>query len=507
MSEPLLGTNNNITIEIVRIERNKKYECKKYGKDYDCFYDLCSDKRHFMVNPIAKEPLCATEIEAIITNSSASKRFDYFTSGFRLIDTNGFAYSASEPLCGRLQFGRYEYIGCTIQPNSQIKAIVCFPELEENINVHKICFEYGYDDNRRTINIPVAPLGESAQQRIDLLNKQKQNEQERQRLEAEEKHKEEVLSDYNHQYKRLKNAIDRLQWLSFQRLNNALTKSEKIRLENQIMNGEFEIKTQLLKLNDNNRQEIETNLSDIMTDYRKRVVLVGDTNSTVWERLSNEGAREDLGETVFRSSWEANIARILNSKGIHWEYETTPFMLDTAPYLPDFFLDDGTIMEIKGHWDNESITKVETFMRSNTETNYLIVDHDMYHDLTQMYADKMPAWEKVQASKEKVNVVIVGLAFVPDKAVIKNLQVGDVLQMELEPNNQYDKFAIAVKTANGGMVGHIEKKFAPIYAQKLKLGMTFSLDIISVEPKIIRAKAYRTNWEKPIVHSIFNSEA
>ena len=57
------------------------------------------------------------------------------------------------------------------------------------------------------------------------------------------------------------------------------------------------------------------------------------------------------------------------------------------------------------------------------------------------------------------------------------------------------------------MVGHIEKKFAPIYAQKLKLGMTFSLDIISVEPKIIRAKAYRTNWEKPIVHSIFNSEA
>lgn len=497
IKEPIIGINGNISIEIINITVNKKYNCAKMGYT-DCQYNLCPEKKHFMLNPTTKEALCATEIELVVTNISNKKSVYCDFNKFQIVDTEGFTYNWEEQLCGILQNGKHNYFDCTIHPNSQIRAIICFPELKENIAIHKIYFTT--NENQRIV-LDIAPLSERAQRKLELLKK-------RSEVEKNQREQTESIAEVKHQFDRLKNALDKLQWLTFQRLNNALTKSEKIRLENQIMNGEFEIKTQLQKLTDTDKQEIENLLNDIMSDYRKRLVPANGNSTEVWERISNEGAREDLGETIFRSSWEANIARILNSKGIHWEYETTPFMLDTTPYLPDFFLDDGTIMEVKGHWDNESIAKVEAFMRSNPETNYLIVDHDMYPDLTQLYGDKIPNWEKVQANKEKVNVVVVGLSFVPDKSVIKNLQVGETLQMELEPNNQYDKFAIAIKTATGGMVGHIEKKFAPIYAQKLKLGMTFSLDVVSVEPKIIRAKAYRNNWEKPIIHSIFsNSEA
>lgn len=508
---PVSSNYKNITIEVVKIERNKIYDCINYG-DGDCHNEMCDNKKDFMLHPRANKPLCATEVEFIITNSSPTIPHSYSYHRFQLVDTEGFTYNG-EQQCSYLRFGRYEYFQCDINPNSRIRAIVCFPELEETIGVHKIYYEFDYDGAK--IELTIAPLSQTAQQKLDSLNeeieyyKKLQERQEKiaqlkSKLAEQEKRKAEIQEES----KRLAHGIERLENAIFQRLNNILTKNERISLENQIMNIENGIRLRLRSLGNVGFENFESQLKEIMAEYRKRLVPANGNSKEVWERISNEGARKDLGETIFRSSWEANIARILNYKGIHWEYESTSFMLDTTPYLPDFFLDDGTIMEVKGHWDNESIAKVNAFMHSNPETNYLIVDHDMYHDLTQIYADRIPNWEKVQAGKEKVNVVIVGLSFVPDKSVIKNLQVGETLQMEFEPNNQYDKFAVAVKTSTGGMVGHIEKKFAPIYAQKLKLGMTFSLDIISIEPKIIRAKAYRKNWESHIVHSILlNTEA
>lgn len=507
--EPIIGISGHLSIEIVKITLNKSYNCAKYGFT-SCKSDLCYEKKHFMVNPTTKQPLCATEVEMIMTNMGSKKSIYFDCEKFQMVDTDGFTYKSGKQICGSLQNGLYQYCDCNIQPNSFIRVIVCFPELKENVAVHKIYYDYYDKDNQNDsqISLQISPLSEKAQRKIYLLNKRKQIEEERLLEETlnwrNQQNKEQSITLLNH----LLVMLDRLREDVFHRLNNYLTKSEKINLENQIMNADFNIRKQAVSMSDTYAKEILKRLDDIMSDYRKQLIPANGDKTEVWERISNEGAREDLGETIFRSSWEANIARILNLKDIHWEYETTPFMLETIPYLPDFFLDDGTIMEIKGRWDNESIAKVEAFMRSNPETNYLIVDHDMYPDLTQMYADKIPTWEKTQAQKEKVNVVVVGLSFVPDKSVIKNLQVGETLQMEFEPNNEFDKFAIAVKTSNGGMVGHIEKKFAPIYAQKIKLGMTFSLDITSIEPKIIRAKAYRTNWEKPITHSIlFNSEA
>lgn len=58
---------------------------------------------------------------------------------------------------------------------------------------------------------------------------------------------------------------------------------------------------------------------------------------------SKDGYREDL-DYGFRSSWEANIARILNYKNINWKYESESIQLNltnekvniTPIYIPDF---------------------------------------------------------------------------------------------------------------------------------------------------------------------------
>jgi hypothetical protein len=74
------------------------------------------------------------------------------------------------------------------------------------------------------------------------------------------------------------------------------------------------------------------------------------------------GKRVDLGNIFFRSAWEANYARVLNYKNIKWEYEPTTFDLsDALTYTPDFKLEDGTFVEVKGWWQEKSKQKVDLF--------------------------------------------------------------------------------------------------------------------------------------------------
>lgn len=47
--------------------------------------------------------------------------------------------------------------------------------------------------------------------------------------------------------------------------------------------------------------------------------------------------REDLNQH-FRSTWEANFARILNYLDIDWEYEKYRIFFEDCSYLPDFYL-------------------------------------------------------------------------------------------------------------------------------------------------------------------------
>lgn len=67
------------------------------------------------------------------------------------------------------------------------------------------------------------------------------------------------------------------------------------------------------------------------------------------------------GEIDMRSSWEVKYAEWLDSEGIDWQYEPTFKLSNGKLYTPDFKLDDGTIVEIKGYFRDDAREKWELF--------------------------------------------------------------------------------------------------------------------------------------------------
>lgn len=95
----------------------------------------------------------------------------------------------------------------------------------------------------------------------------------------------------------------------------------------------------------------------------------GKPNSTNSGKRSVIGKRADLGGQFFRSGWEANVARVLNKRGIKWDYEPTVFSFlehgvkrGTVSYCPDFRW-KGTYLEIKGYLDGRGRTAIRRFKR------------------------------------------------------------------------------------------------------------------------------------------------
>jgi len=81
------------------------------------------------------------------------------------------------------------------------------------------------------------------------------------------------------------------------------------------------------------------------------------------------GKRVDLGNQYFRSKWEANVARVLNHKGIKWLYEPRVFFFGefksgTLTYCPDFYLPDQEIwLEVKGQITPKGKTAIRRFKK------------------------------------------------------------------------------------------------------------------------------------------------
>ena len=89
--------------------------------------------------------------------------------------------------------------------------------------------------------------------------------------------------------------------------------------------------------------------------------------------LFKKGFRSDLNRG-FRSAWEANFARVLNYLNINYDYENQraafkltgkegneKYKFASAIYLPDFILEDGTIIEIKGEINYRSLANIALF--------------------------------------------------------------------------------------------------------------------------------------------------
>lgn len=113
------------------------------------------------------------------------------------------------------------------------------------------------------------------------------------------------------------------------------------------------------------------------------------------------GKRSDLGNIHFRSSWEANYARLLNYYRDRfiiksWEFEPDVLDLDGITYIPDFKVTningEESYHEVKGWMDNDSKKKIEAMKSINP--SLLVIDSEKYNIIEKTYSGVIPNWER-----------------------------------------------------------------------------------------------------------------
>lgn len=76
-----------------------------------------------------------------------------------------------------------------------------------------------------------------------------------------------------------------------------------------------------------------------------------------------------VGEIRMRSSWEVKYAEWLDAQNITWSYEPTFELSNGKLYTPDFKLEDGTVIEIKGYFRGDAKKKWNMFVEEYPDIN------------------------------------------------------------------------------------------------------------------------------------------
>lgn len=116
---------------------------------------------------------------------------------------------------------------------------------------------------------------------------------------------------------------------------------------------------------------------------------------------SKGGKRKDLGNTYFRSSWEANIARYYNYIGVEWQFEPKTFIFEnvkrgSVSYTPDFYLpNEDKWVEVKGWFDSKSKTKLRRFKEQYPEeyNKLTLITEKEYNEIKKKVSYFIQGWE------------------------------------------------------------------------------------------------------------------
>ncbi len=107
---------------------------------------------------------------------------------------------------------------------------------------------------------------------------------------------------------------------------------------------------------------------------------------------SKGGFRNDLN-SFFRSTWEANFARILNHHNIKWLFEKKRFKLEKHFYIPDFYLPSLDIfVELKGY-ELSKKEKYKKFIELYPNKSLIVIKSDEYKIFENKYKPIIKNWE------------------------------------------------------------------------------------------------------------------
>jgi Phage endonuclease I len=106
-------------------------------------------------------------------------------------------------------------------------------------------------------------------------------------------------------------------------------------------------------------------------------------------RFHKYGKRQADG---FRSGFESQVARNLAGK-TNWSYEGRSFdLLIPRSYTPDFFLDNGVVLEVKGYFDAEDRRLIKLFKEQHSSVDIRMVLQKPHQKLTKTGTMTYAAW-------------------------------------------------------------------------------------------------------------------
>jgi len=113
-----------------------------------------------------------------------------------------------------------------------------------------------------------------------------------------------------------------------------------------------------------------------------------------WTRhgRGNMGYRPDI-DLWCRSSWEANVARVLQALALPYAYESRAFRLPGGTsYRPDFHV-AGLWIEVKGQMLPKAAAKIAAFREHYSDERLVVIGPDDYRLLAGTFGLMLPEWE------------------------------------------------------------------------------------------------------------------
>jgi hypothetical protein len=98
------------------------------------------------------------------------------------------------------------------------------------------------------------------------------------------------------------------------------------------------------------------------------------------KRFHKYGKRQPDG---FRSGFEGKVADDLTNNGVYWEYEQRKYnLVIPRSYTPDFVLGNGTVLEVKGYFDQEDRRLIKLFKEQHSDVDIRMVLQKPHQKLT-----------------------------------------------------------------------------------------------------------------------------
>ena len=103
--------------------------------------------------------------------------------------------------------------------------------------------------------------------------------------------------------------------------------------------------------------------------------------------------RQKKRTSKFRSGVEEQVANLLTSLGVTYEYESTkvPYTIQHN-YYPDFVLPNYTYLEAKGYWSSEDRRKILAVKKDNPDIDLRMVFQSPYNKISKNSKTTYAKW-------------------------------------------------------------------------------------------------------------------